>query len=115
MVLTEEFKRELIAEIKHDAAFGFDVYYALLGSVNGDALTKTYLDEALAKQSRNFDSKLEELAREFDAKLLAQSLDLKQYVEAQAQDIKTSLKQYFDTKLGKIGSRWGVDAEHAIR
>ena len=115
IVLTEEFKRELIAEIKHDAAFGFDVYYALLGSVNGDALTKTYLDEALAKQSRNFDAKLEELAREFDAKLLAQSLDLKQYVEAQAQDIKTSLKQYFDAKLGKIGSRWGVDAEYAIR
>ncbi len=40
---------------------------------------------------------------------------MKQYVEVQAQDIKTSLKQYFDTKLGKIGSRWGVDAEHAIR
>ncbi len=63
MVLTEEFKRELIAEIKHDAAFGFDLYYALLGSVNGDALTKTYLDEALAKQSRNFDAKLERQAQ----------------------------------------------------
>ncbi len=52
MVLTEEFKRELMAEIKHDAAFGFDLYYALLGSVNGDALhKKRILTKALAKQS----------------------------------------------------------------
>ncbi|MBF0103260.1 MAG: DUF3782 domain-containing protein [Desulfobacterales bacterium] len=185
MILTDELRDTIINTINHDAGFGFDLYQALLKSVSDDLVTKTYLDEALAKHSREFDKKLnqltqkfdeklaqqtksfdeklshqtksfdeklaqqtksfdeklaqqtkafdeklEELSRkfdeklaqltkEFDEKLFMQSQDLKRYVDdrlrEQSQDLKKFFKDYVDAKLGRIGSRWGEDAENAIR
>jgi len=170
MILTEEMKQGIIDAINNDAAFGFDLYYAIIKTVKDDSITKTYLDEALAKQSRAFEArlaqqteafntKMDRLAQEFDEKLRKQNENLKIHVDkkldaqtetfdkkldaqsetfdkkldAQSEtfdkkldaqteafdkkmDAQTiSLKTYIDSKFGRIGSRWGQDAENAIR
>ncbi len=122
MVLTEEFKQDIIDKINNDAAFEFDLYQALLKSVKDDLVTKTYLDEALAKQAQAFHQELYEVKHYVDKKSDAQTQAVDEKLDAQTQafdeklDAQTiSLKNYIDAKLGRIGSRWGEDAENAIR
>jgi hypothetical protein len=144
MELTKELLKEIIDTINQDASFGIELYKALIKSVGDEILTKTYLDEALAKQSKEFDEKLAKLSKEFDEKLtrlskefdekltkLSKEFDEKLIKQAEGFDIKLTklsmefdeklkkqsedLKKFINSKLGALGSRWGVNAEKTIR
>ncbi|MCP4370480.1 MAG: hypothetical protein GY797_20565, partial [Deltaproteobacteria bacterium] len=69
MVITEEFKHAIIEEIQSDADFGFRLFKAIMVSSGDQLVTKTYLDNALARQSKEFDEKLARQSKDFDEKL----------------------------------------------
>ena len=69
MVITQEFKKALIEEINIDAVFGFELFKAIMESAGDHLVTTTYLDQALARQSKEFDKKLTRQSKEFNEKL----------------------------------------------
>lgn len=111
MVITEEFKTAIIAEINTDAAFGFQLFKAIMDSAGDQLVTTTYLDRALARQSKEFDEQLARLTEEFDKKLIRQSNWFDENLSNQTDE----LKQFIDRKLGRIGSRWGERVEDNYR
>ncbi len=122
MVITEEFKQAIIEEINSDADFGFRLFKAIMVSSGDRLVTKTYLDKALARQSKEFDEKLAQQSKEFDEKLarLAKEFDKKLTRQTEEFDKKLTqqteeLKGFIHRKLGYIGSRWGEKVEANYR
>ncbi len=68
MVITEEFKNAIIEEINTDADFGFRLFKSIMISAGDRIVTTTYLDKALARQSKEFDEKLAQPRRETEPK-----------------------------------------------
>jgi hypothetical protein len=71
-----------------------------MSSAGDRIVTTTYLNQALAKQTREFDERLSQQEGRFDQQLDA---------------LKEELKQFIDAKLGYIGARWGEDIENTYR
>ena len=144
MVITKEFKDAIIAEINADADFGFLLFKAIMDSASDQIVTSTYLDRALARQSKEFDEKLTRQSKEFDEKLTRQTKEFKEQLAQQTKEFDEKLtrqsrgfdekltqhgkefkeqlarqtddlKTFFDQKLGRIGSRWGEKVEDNYR
>ncbi|MCP5494490.1 MAG: hypothetical protein H7A23_08020 [Leptospiraceae bacterium] len=117
MIITEEFKSEIIEAIYKDAGFGIKLFEALISANGGKTISPTYLDEALAKQSKEFDEKLfrlgEKLSKEFDEKLfrlgekLSKEFDEKLAKLSKEFDEKlVKLSKEFDEKLAKLSKEF---------
>ncbi len=130
MVITEEFKQAIIEEIHSDADFGVRLFKAIMVSSGDQLVTKTYLDNALARQSKEFDEKLARQSKDFDEKLTRaltrQSKDFDEKLAQQSERLTREfdeklarhtgeLKAFIDRKLGYIGSRWGEKVEDNYR
>ena len=119
MVLTEEFKQAIVAAVNEDAAFGFELFEAMLRSAGDKIVTKTYLDEALARQSLEFNRNLEEQSRAFREDLREQARLFDEKLETQAQHFDAKLDQqtqHFDAKLdqqaGVFDAKLEQQAQH---
>ena len=122
----EELKKKILELVREDEDFAMELNRTILRLYSDKLLTKTYLDEALAKQSKEFDEKLarqskefdekliklrEELSREFDEKLAKQSKEFDEKFNKWADNIIERMTN----KINAIGGRWGIDAENAVR
>ena len=106
MIITEEFKSEIIEAIYKDAGFGIKLFEALISANGGKTISPTYLDEALAKQSKEFDEKLfrlgEKLSKEFDEKLFR----LGEKLSKEFDEKLAKLSKEFDEKLAKLSKEF---------
>ena len=108
----EELKKKILELVREDEDFAMELNRTILRLYSDKLLTKTYLDEALAEQSKEFDEKLakqskefdekliklrEELSREFDEKLARQSKDF----DEKLIKLREELSREFDEKLAK--------------
>jgi hypothetical protein len=108
----EELKKKILELVREDEDFAMELNRTILRLYSDKLLTKTYLDEALAKQSKEFDEKLiklrEELSREFDEKLARQSKEFDEKLAKQSKEfdeklikLREELSREFDEKLAK--------------
>lgn len=93
MVITEEFKKAIIEEINNDAEFGYLLFRAIMNSAGDQIVTTTYLDKALARQSKEFDQKLAQQSKEFNEKLAQQSKEFDQKLAQQSKEFNEKLTQ----------------------
>lgn len=124
MVITEELKAALIEEINADAAFGYDLFRAIIRSAEDRIVTAAYLDQALARQSEEINERFKQVDRRFEQvdrrfeqvdqrfEQVDQRLD---QLDLRIESVKEELKHFIDRKLGYIGSRWGEDIESTYR
>jgi len=123
---TEELKKKILELVREDEDFAMELNRAILRLYSDKLLTKTYLDEALAKQSKEFDEKLiklrEELSKDFDEKLAKQSKEFDEKLAKQSKEFDEKFNKWADNiiermtnKINAIGGRWGIDAENAVR
>ncbi|MDY0094284.1 MAG: LeoA/HP0731 family dynamin-like GTPase [Candidatus Vecturithrix sp.] len=66
MVITEELKAALIEEINEDAAFGYDLFRAIIRNAEDRIVTAAYLDQALARQSEEINERFKQVDRRFE-------------------------------------------------
>jgi hypothetical protein len=108
----EELKKKILELVREDEDFAMELNRTILRLYSDKLLTKTYLDEALAKQSKEFDEKLiklrEELSREFDEKLARQSKEFDEKLAKQSKEfdeklikLREELSREFDEKLAR--------------
>ena len=131
MVITEELKAALIEEINEDAAFGYDLFRAIIRSAEDRIVTAAYLDQALARQSEEINERFKQVDRRFEQvdqqfkqvdrrfeqvdqrfERVDRRLD---QLDLRIESVKEELKHFIDRKLGYIGSRWGEDIENTYR
>ncbi|GAK54930.1 UDP-N-acetylglucosamine enolpyruvyl transferase [Candidatus Vecturithrix granuli] len=110
MAITEELKAALIEEINEDAAFGYDLFRAIIRGAEDRIATAAYLDQALARQSEEINERFKQVDRRFEQ--VDQRLD---QLDLRIESVKEELKHFIDRKLGYIGSRWGEDIESTYR
>jgi hypothetical protein len=108
---TEELKKKILELVKEDEDFAMELNRAILRLYSDKLLTKTYLDEALAKQSKEFDEKLEKLSREFDEKLAKQSKEF----DEKLIKLREELSKDFDEKLAKQSKEFDEKLEKLSR
>ncbi len=132
----KDLKEKILTLLTEDENFAFEIYRLVIEKYGKQLLTKTYLDEALEKQtqqlfkalekqSEEFDKKLQKLSEdlknefyqalqkqseEFDKKLQKQSEEFDKKLQKQSED----LKKFIDARVGILGERWGINAEITI-
>ena len=122
----EELKKKILELVREDEDFAMELNRTILRLYSDKLLTKTYLDEALAEQSKEFDEKLiklrEELSKDFDEKLAKQSKEFDEKLAKQSKEFDEKFNKWADNiieritnKINAIGGRWGIDAENAVR
>ncbi len=94
---TEELKKKILELVREDEDFAMELNRTILRLYSDKLLTKTYLDEALAKQSKDFDEKLEKLSKDFDEKLAKQSKEF----DEKLIKLREELSREFDEKLAR--------------
>lgn len=105
MVITKEFKESLIQEINNDTSFAILLFRAIQNSTGETFVTTNYLDQALAKQSREFDKKLAEQSKEFDKKLARIVEEFKQMLAEQSDRFDKKLAEQSDRFDKKLDTR----------
>jgi hypothetical protein len=93
----EELKKKILELVREDEDFAMELNRTILRLYSDKLLTKTYLDEALAKQSKEFDEKLEKLSKDFDEKLAKQSKEF----DEKLIKLREELSREFDEKLAR--------------
>ena len=93
----EELKKKILELVREDEDFAMELNRTILRLYSDKLLTKTYLDEALAKQSKEFDEKLAKQSKEFDEKLAKQSKEF----DEKLIKLREELSKDFDEKLAK--------------
>ena len=108
----EELKKKILELVREDEDFAMELNRTILRLYSDKLLTKTYLDEALAEQSKEFDEKLiklrEELSKDFDEKLAKQSKEFDEKLAKQSKEfdeklikLREELSREFDEKLAR--------------
>ena len=105
MVDTEQlkdFKEKILTIIEFDEDFAREIYRIVIKKYGDILLTKTYLDEALEKQNKNFEEKLEQQNRSFEEKLEQMNKKFEEKLEEQNRSFEEKLEQMskkFEEKL----------------
>ena len=104
----KELKNKILSLLNEDEEFAFEIYKIIIEKYGKQLLTKTYLDEALLKLSKEFLQALqkqsEDLKREFYQALQKQSEEFDKKLQKQSEEFDKKLQKQseeFDKKLQK--------------
>lgn len=141
MIDIKDLKEKILELLETDKDFAFELYRLILKRYGDELVTKTYLDEALAKlsadlrnefylalekQTEEFNKRLEKLSKEFYEALKSQRDEIMREMDRKISDATDKIMKQVDEKLEKtteklinkidaIGGRWGISSEIAIR